>query len=76
MIAVVVKFVPTDIVQSDAPEYFMSMWSIAIVWPLKNHLVESDCTNPNMIPLFDWLEKKVFTAIIIKQQFGFAIRTT
>ena len=28
------------------------------------------------VPLGDWLEKKKVTAIIIKQQFGFAISTT
>ena len=28
------------------------------------------------VPLGDWLERKKVTAIIIKQQFGFAIRTT
>ena len=33
-------------------------------------------TYYSTVPLGDWLEKKNVTAIIIKQQFGFAIRTT
>jgi NAD(P)H-flavin reductase len=30
----------------------------------------------NTVPLGNWLEKKKVTAIIIKQQFGFAMSTT
>ena len=57
----------------DLPHFYLTGFSKAVV----HTKVLRSTTNPLLkVPLSDWLERKKVPAIIIKQQFGFAIRTT
>ena len=40
------------------------------------HPINTCQFSHNLCMIGDWLEKKIFTAIIIKQQFGFPMSTT